>query len=269
MEFHIASATDTGCTKRENQDSYYTKQLSMEIGAVAFAVLCDGMGGLEHGNVASSTIVSAFREWGDTILPTFSREDLEDCTIRRQWSALVETQNFKLRAFGKANQCRLGSTVAALLLTSERYFILNIGDTRIYEITESIRQLTEDHTLIANEVRLGNIAPDQAANAPMQNILTRCVGVNRLAEPDFFFGETSPNAVYLLCSDGFRRRISEDEIQKSMKPRRHFDREAMNAEETRLVSLNRTRGERDDITVLSVSTEEDNEEETALLEHSP
>lgn len=255
MEFYISTSTDVGIKKKINQDNLFAEQLLTENGKIAVAVLCDGMGGLKHGEVASASIVSAFSEWVHYALPSLARHPLEDHIVREQWTDLITLQNQKIRLYGQQNDCAVGSTVTALLLTEHRYFILNIGDSRAYEISDAVRQLTLDHTVIANEIRLGNLTPKQAESSPMKNVLTKCVGVAESVYPDMFFGETARNAVYMLCSDGFRHHITAEEMREHLLLRASTDIVQMKQREEALIKLNKQRGETDNISVITIFTQ--------------
>lgn len=106
MDFYSAAATDAGTRRKENQDNLYVEQFVTEQGKIAFAVLCDGMGGMEHGEIASEMLVSAFYRWAQDALRGEPRLPLEEYTIRRQWLEAVKVQNEAIRArsislFGK------------------------------------------------------------------------------------------------------------------------------------------------------------------------
>lgn len=250
MDFYVSYVTDRGIKKDVNQDSLCAKRIVAPSGNMAFAVLCDGMGGLSHGEIASSMIVDAFFDWIYSSLPRLSCGDIDDGEIRREWCGIIDEQNQKIRAFGKESGFKLGSTVTAMLLTEKRYYILNIGDSRAYLITRSgIRRLTNDHTVVADEISLGNMTPEQGESSPLRSVLTKCVGIEENAEPDMFFGDIEPDGIYLLCSDGFRHCVTEEEMRQtflSCAP------EAAEDGERALIELNISRGETDNISVVTV-----------------
>lgn len=251
MEFYIMGATDRGIARPTNQDNMFAKRYRTAQGECVFAVLCDGMGGLQHGEIASTSIVSAFATWaGNRLLD--ARIPITDHEVRTEWTKIINLENQKLRAYGAENNCRLGSTVTTLLLTPDRYSILNIGDSRAYELCHVCCQLTVDHTLVANEIRLGNMTPEQAEASPMKSVLTRCVGVHHQVYPDLFFGDTKPGAVYMLCSDGFRHHATETELLKYLIPRSSNPAADLREGEAALIDLEKQRGERDNISVLAV-----------------
>lgn len=256
MNFHISAATDIGTKRKKNQDSLFVRKLMTKTGGMVFAALCDGMGGLSRGELASAALIVAFTDWMYQELPVLSQEPLEDYIIRNQWSALILSKNNRIRCYGKQNGGAIGSTATVLLLTEYRYYILNIGDSRVYEIGEPARQITEDHTVAASEVRRGLLTEEQADHSPDQNVLTRCVGVQEEVYPDFFFGDVRKDTVYLLCSDGFRHRTGMEEMKEYLWLPIRKDLSAMRHQEEYLIELNKQRGETDNISVITIYTEE-------------
>lgn len=254
MNFSISSTTDAGTKKKINQDRLFVQKFETRIGNIAFAVLCDGLGGYEFGEAASAELIRAFEGWMCESLSYLSERQAEDHFIREQWNRIIQMENDKIRSFGKQNGCKVGTTITALLLTEVRYFLLNIGDTRAYRIGESVEQLTEDHTMVARELKLGNITKEQAEHAPMRNVLTKCVGVEEHVYPDLFFGAVQKNLVYMLCSDGFRHCITEKELQEHLYMYRKKDPLGMKKQEEYLVALNKQRGETDNISVITIYT---------------
>ena len=134
MRFEIAADTDRGIVKETNQDSLLVKCFSTCKGDMAFAVLCDGMGGLSKGELASATVVRAFDRWSDEQLPELcksSNPDIDSLILERQWDEVIQQQNEKIKAYGKAHAVNMGTTVVALLVTQKAYYIINVGDCRM------------------------------------------------------------------------------------------------------------------------------------------
>ena len=105
MEFYISASTDIGTRRKVNQDSLSVRRLETCTGKMVLAVLCDGMGGLNFGELASGAIVSAFTDWMYRELSLLSRYPLEDHTIRKQWSDLIAAENSRIRAYGDRYHC--------------------------------------------------------------------------------------------------------------------------------------------------------------------
>lgn len=254
MDFIVSANTDIGIVKDTNQDGLSVKVINTPQGKVTFAILCDGMGGLAKGEVASTTLISAFNEWVFNELPVLCKADIEDSVIRNQWENIVVKQNNIIKAYGAQQGIRLGTTVVVMLLTQTRYYILNIGDSRAYEIFDTLHQLTEDQTFVAREIQLGRMTTEEAKVDPRRNVLLQCVGASDEIYPDMFFGETKKDAVYMLCSDGFRHEVTPDEIYEKFQPSVLTDAVAMNNNSKQLIELNKERAERDNISVVLIRT---------------
>lgn len=254
MNYIISASTDIGNTKQTNQDSYHARVLSAPQGKMVFAILCDGMGGLAKGEVASASLVNAFVKWSETVLPEHAKNGITDAAIRNDWINIATDFNDKIKVYGKKIGAAVGTTVTAMLITDTRYYIINVGDTRAYEIAEGVRVLTKDQTVVAREVEQGILTPEQAETDRRRSILLQCVGASDTVYPDMFFGDTKQNAVYMLCSDGFRHEITADEIYMYLNPAVMLDADGMKQNMDLLINLNKQRQERDNITVVSVRT---------------
>ena len=254
MNFIISAVTDIGNTKNTNQDSFNARVFNTNHGKVAFAVLCDGMGGLAKGEVASASLVNAFCKWAESRLPILCENEIADTDIRNDWVEIITQYNEKIKLFGKKSGVSLGTTVTAILITEQRYYIINVGDTRAYEIYTSITVLTKDQTVVAREIELGNLTIEEAETDLRRSVLLQCVGASDTVYPDMFFGATKNNAVYMLCSDGFRHEITENEIYQYLNPSVMLNADEMENNMSALVELNKQRQERDNITVVSIRT---------------
>lgn len=254
MNFIVQASTDRGNTKEKNQDSLSVKVVNTSIGKMVFAVLCDGMGGLEKGEVASATIVNAYNKWLINELPLLCNTGISDGDIRRAWVGIADEYNEKIKSYGKSHGVSLGTTLTAMLITSNRYYIINIGDTRAYEIDKEVIILTRDQTLVAREIDHGRLTKEEAAVDSRRNVLLQCIGASDHIYPDMFFGVTKKDTVYMLCSDGFRHEISQEEIYAYMQPSQMSDPNRMKANMDMLIQLNKDRLERDNISVIAVRT---------------
>lgn len=254
MNFIISANTDVGITKSTNQDSLTSMVINTPQGRMAFAVLCDGMGGLDKGEVASASVINAFRNWAINDLPHLCGQPLEDATIRSQWENIVTQQNQTIKTYGARQGVRLGTTVVAMLLTQTRYYILNVGDSRAYELANEIKQITNDQTFVAREIAMGHMTKEEAEQDSRRNVLLQCVGASDEVYPDMFFGEVQSNAIYMLCSDGFRHEITTEEIYEKLQPGVLFDDYTMQQHTISLIELNKQRQERDNISVALVRT---------------
>ena len=256
MNFIVSATTDIGLTKSTNQDSYNVRVFSTKQGKVVLAVLCDGMGGLAKGEVASASLVNAFCKWADNKLPILCESEITDSDIRADWVGIATEYNEKIKLYGKkcGLSSGLGTTVTALLLTENRYYIINVGDTRAYEITDSVAILTKDQTVVAREVELGNLTLEEAETDSRRSVLLQCIGASDDVYPDMFFGDTKLNATYMLCSDGFRHEITNEEIYNFLNPNVMVDADGMKHNMESLIELNKQRQERDNISVITIRT---------------
>jgi serine/threonine protein phosphatase PrpC len=254
MNFMVSATTDMGLRKETNQDSFNVRVYNTHQGKIAFAVLCDGMGGLAKGEVASAALVRAFCEWTDTQLPILLEQGLSDPAIRNAWTKICVEFNEKIKIYGKRCGVSMGTTVTAMLITGLRYYIVNVGDTRAYEISEGVKMMTKDQTLVAREVELGRLTPEQAKTDYRRSVLLQCIGASEAVYPEFFFGETKKNVVYMLCSDGFRHEITENEMHHFLNPNVMTDTDCMKLNMDVLIEINKQRQEKDNISVVTIRT---------------
>ncbi len=254
MNFLIEANTDVGLVKSTNQDSLDLKILHTPQGDIAFGILCDGMGGLASGEIASAAVIRAFDKWIHTGFFELCKKNIEDYMIREQWQSLVDHMNQSIKNYGSRSGVKMGTTVTAILLTEKRYYILNIGDSRIYEICEDAKQMTKDQTVVAREVALGNMTEEEARYDTRRNVLLQCVGASENVYPEFVFGETKKNAVYMLCSDGFRHEVSKEEFFQEFQPENMTNKTVMFQKITELIERNKQRGESDNITAALIRT---------------
>ena len=253
MRFYAAAETDIGVVKQQNEDSICFLLADTPAGQAALAVVCDGMGGLQHGEVASATVVTMFADWFENtfpkLLPNFRWE-----IVREQWDRLIRIADDRLREYGAQNRMRLGTTVSAILFFEHHYLIGHAGDSRIYEIDSSLVQLTEDQSLVAREVRRGTMTLDQAEHDPRRNVLLECVGASGGVHPMLITGTIRPNACYLLCSDGLHHELSLGELYAAVNPAASFSKAAMHDNLRGIIRLVIQRGEEDNISALLVRT---------------
>lgn len=224
MLFKAAGATNKGCVKETNQDSYLIQVANTNFGDVALVAVADGMGGLDKGELASATVVRALSEWFKKKLP-LSLETMGTSIdgfegfVQGQWNGLIQELNLSIMRYGLAYGAKLGTTVTAMLAVGGRYSIVHVGDSRVYKITnDTICQLTEDQTYIKREMDAGRITPEEALTHPDRNVLLQCIGASQEVVPSIVHGTLSKGANYLLCSDGFRHVLSDSEIQATFLP---------------------------------------------------
>ncbi len=254
MDFIVSADTDIGITKKTNQDSTSVKILNTNIGKMAFGILCDGMGGLAKGEVASATVIKEFDRW---ILEDFSLildASLTPDAIRTSWCNVIYRVNERIKTYGRTNGIHLGTTAVILLLTQTDYYLLNVGDSRAYEISSQIVQMTEDQSFVAREVAMGRMTLEQAKVDQRRSVLLQCIGASEKVYPDFYTGKVKNNAVYLLCSDGLVHKITSDEIYQKLNPVGMISREVMSKAAADLIETDKQRMESDNITAALIRT---------------
>lgn len=254
MQFMATADTDIGISKDTNQDSVLIKHAKADGKEVLLAVVCDGMGGLSKGELASATVIRAFAQWFDEELP-YELENVDLQVIGAKWSLLLKELNAQILEYSKENSIEgVGTTFSGILFIDDQYVIGHVGDTRIYHIGASLTQLTTDQTFVAREISRGTMTLEQAKTDKRRNLLLQCIGASKVVEPQIICGKTEKGA-YMLCSDGFRHEISEAEIYESLNPINLMNKDAMHNNAKYLIEQNKNREEKDNISVLLIKAE--------------
>lgn len=254
MRFIATVDTDIGVSKNTNQDSALIKHATVDGEEILLAVVCDGMGGLSKGELASATVIRAFAKWFDEELP-YELENVDLQIVGAKWSLLLKELNAQILEYSKQNGIEgVGTTFSGILFIGDRYVIGHVGDTRIYHIGASLTQLTTDQTFVAREISRGTMTLEQAKADKRRNLLLQCVGASKVVEPQIICGTTEKGA-YILCSDGFRHEITEAEIYESLNPINLMNKDAMHNNAKYLIEQNKSREEKDNITVLLIKAE--------------
>ncbi len=254
MRYIATADTDIGISKDTNQDSMLIKHASTDVGEVLLAVVCDGMGGLAKGELASATVIRAFSKWFDEELP-FELENADMQVIGAKWSLLLKELNVQILEFSNANRIDgVGTTFSGILFIGNQYVIGHVGDTRIYHISSSLSQLTTDQTFVAREISRGTMTLEQAKTDKRRNLLLQCIGASKVVEPQVVYGKAEKGA-YMLCSDGFRHEITEAEMYESLNPINLMNKDAMHNNAKYLIEQVKSRGEKDNISVLLIKAE--------------
>ncbi|WP_026572743.1 PP2C family protein-serine/threonine phosphatase [Bacillus sp. UNC438CL73TsuS30] len=250
MAILTAFHTDVGIKKKTNQDGLLLKTARTPKGQVGLFVVCDGMGGLAQGELASATVIRGMADWFDSEMPNIAQSEHLEEDIRRELEACIQQLNEKILGYGEAEKVTLGTTLTALLMVHDKYYIAHIGDSRVYQISRTLTQLTTDQTLVAREVARGNLTEEQAKSDPRRNVLLQCVGATKDIEIAFASGELKEKTVFMLCSDGFYHQISEAELAESFHPAKLMDEVRIKEKVIELVELVKARKEVDNISVV-------------------
>lgn len=252
MRYLSAAHTDVGISKKVNQDAFCLKIAKTPSANIAFAVLCDGMGGLKCGELASALVVNAFSKWFETEFPTMVKKGIDFNAIKARWNEIVLDQGQKILEYGQSQGISLGTTLTGLLLVNDKYIYVQVGDSRIYQLSQGIRQITKDQTLVSHEVEQHRLTEAEAMVDKRKNILLQCVGASKTIVPDIQMGTLAEGHVFVLCSDGFRHEISNEEIFGVLGPSVLTSEKIMKKCLVDLIELNKSRNERDNITAIAI-----------------
>ena len=237
------SITDVGQKRTVNQDFVFTSENPVGNLPNLF-VVADGMGGHKAGDFASSYAV-------EVLLSTI-RED-ENSNPVKIIRAAIENANTQLLREASDNEAMsgMGTTMVLVTIVGHYAYVANVGDSRLYLIDEDkISQITKDHSLVEEMVRMGEISRDDARNHPDKNIITRALGAGRDVDVDFFDIRLTPGDILLLCSDGLSNMVPDEDIRQVI-----MTSETLEETGRRLVSMANDNGGRDNIAVVLVEPE--------------
>lgn len=214
----LAGGTDPGCVRKNNEDNF---ALDPELGLL---IVADGMGGHNSGEIASDLAVTTIREFarkmlgGDkNMVPEGAREGL---SVRgRQLDYFVRAANTLIYEKGRASapDAGMGTTVVAALADCRSLTVAHVGDSRLYLWRKGrLEQLTEDHSLVGDQVRRGLIAPEEASKSNLQNVLTRALGAEAEVTVDVSDHPLLPGDVVLLVSDGVCKMLPDPAIARAV-----------------------------------------------------
>ena len=205
-DMRIYSATDVGQKRKMNQDYVFASEGPVGNLPNLFTV-ADGMGGHNAGDYASSHAVR--------ILVDEIREDADYNPVKVIRHA-IEAANTEIRnrAQEDENLRGMGTTMVVATIVDQYAYVANVGDSRLYVIQDGIRQVTRDHSLVQEMVRMGEISEAEARNHPDKNIITRALGAEKTVDVDFFDLKLEKGCTILMCSDGLSNMVEDEKIQE-------------------------------------------------------
>ncbi len=239
----VSAKTDVGMKRSTNQDSFSYGQL--ENGTVTWAVVCDGMGGMAAGNVASASAVEVIAGALEQNLSPKSSASF----VRNLLKTSIESANARVYDMASENEEMrgMGTTVVAVVIIKGIAYFAHAGDSRAYHCSgDQIFQITTDHSIVQTLVEKGQLTEDEAKNHPNKNIITRALGVASYIDIDFDEREVSKGDTVLLCTDGLTNCIDDDLIKLASS-----DKDFASLAE-RLTELANQNGGNDNITVVAV-----------------
>ncbi len=207
----ISESTDVGMKREFNEDSY--KAQLFNGGKFGFAVVCDGMGGMAAGNVASQTAVDTIAKAAENNLNfNASPNSLADMLNRFIQSANAVVYDM---AVADQNLKGMGTTVVTAVLKGDTVSFAHAGDSRAYLYSDGLlTQITTDHSVVQSMVESGHITEDEAKNHPNKNIITRAVGVHPDIEVDTGVLDIKKDDIILLCTDGLTNCVDHASMQE-------------------------------------------------------
>lgn len=246
----VAALSDKGPVRTKNQDACCVEVAQTPFGEVVMAVICDGVGGLELGELASATVVARFVKWFEEELPGLCGDGLvERSTVRFIWNAMLAELNELVQAHVVTKGGGVGTTFSGIFAHSGTFVAAHVGDTRIYQVGPfTFGKVTEDQTLLARELAAGRLTAEEAKTFPKRHVILQSVGTERSLKPAFYEGTYTARDVFVLCSDGAYRRPGSEGIRLLFQTAERSD--AALAERCKtLVEQDIVHGEKDNVTV--------------------
>ena len=234
--FIVDALSDVGCVRTNNEDAYgYDSDLGI-------FVICDGMGGMAAGEVASSNAVAA-------LVTTFAESAGTSLPISTRLQQAVHTANSTVWNMGQQPEHKgMGTTAVAAALEGQKLVIANVGDSRAYAFQNGLAtQITVDHSYINELIRNGTLTRENAHLADLhgyESVITRAIGVSETVEPDYYSIDLTPGTQILIATDGLTRYLNGDEIAAILQAT-PFEITCAN-----LIDLAKRRGGHDNITCL-------------------
>ncbi|MDX8404232.1 MAG: Stp1/IreP family PP2C-type Ser/Thr phosphatase [Mariprofundaceae bacterium] len=250
IEMH--AITDVGVKRNHNEDCV---SITPEVG---FAVLADGMGGHNAGEVASAMAIEFTSRYLQDRLPKIAEAQLDEDTgftsesiLTREGITLANNSIFE--ASQQKPECAgMGTTVVAAVFYADRLTAAHVGDSRMYRMRgDLLTHVTEDHSLIQEQVRRGLLTADDARNSAIKNLVTRALGVEPDVEPDIVEDIVQAGDIYLMCSDGLTDVVPDEAVRLTLAQNNSDLRKAA----AQLVQLANDAGGPDNISVILIKTQ--------------
>ncbi len=223
----------------QNEDSF------LDLPSMGLFVVADGVGGAQAGEVASQTAIEVLSEAFSNVQGSVDVEDLMEVAIQRANAAIYQMSREVTRLSSMA------TTIVALQLSQNVATIGHVGDSRLYRLDAkgNLFRETQDHSVVEEEVRAGRLTPEQAANHPSRNVISRAVGADDAVEVDMKTMMYEAGSTFLLCSDGITRHVSDPEIREVLTMCKTPQQAC-----TELKNLCYTRGAEDNLTAVVIKT---------------
>jgi len=239
---NLWGTTNCGKIRRQNEDVF--KILIDKGKNVSVLVVCDGMGGANAGNIASTLAADAFVHHMEKFIDNVGVQS--DVAMRMADAVLGANKVVYDKSAQNEEYAGMGTTLTAAISTPDGEVVVNIGDSRAYHVTTGgITQVTKDHSVVEDMVLRGDLTRAEARRHPNKNLITRALGTSSDEEPDVFFLNLNPGEHLLLCSDGLSNIVLDSEILFELQQGRSV-RESCE----RLVDMALSRGAPDNVTTV-------------------
>ena len=228
--------------RTDNQDAYFAGKITDDS---VFAVVCDGMGGANAGNVASELAVRHISEY---VIRSY-RDGMDMTDTEKTLKNAIVSANISLydKAVNNTELAGMGTTAVAAFVKDGTAVIAHVGDSRIYLVNGEIKQLTRDHSVVQSLIESGKITPEDAKVHPRKNVITRALGAEENVAVDSDCLNLSNGDTLLLCSDGLTNFLDDKDILTV------FQNNDISAVAERLVEEANKNGGGDNITVVTVT----------------
>ncbi|MDX5070229.1 Stp1/IreP family PP2C-type Ser/Thr phosphatase [Lactobacillus iners] len=207
--------TSVGKVRKTNQD--FVKTFKNRNGII-MGVVCDGIGGHQGGDVASNMAVNHLGH-------NFMMTDFCEAQVAQSWLSVqlkAENDNILRTATKFADLNGMGTTIVLAIIFADQALIAHLGDSRAYLYRDrQLTQLTEDHSLVNELLKMGQITEQEAKNHPQKNIITQTLGVSSTVDPEFSILEVHTLDIFLLCTDGLTNSLTDEQIQTILVPDGH------------------------------------------------
>lgn len=246
MRVRFAGETDVGMKRTHNEDYLYLPDEERLV------MVADGMGGHASGDLASrlavDTVVDFFRATAEE--PAVTWPFLLDRENRQHENRLItgiKLANLKIFEAAQRNPRfrGMGTTIVSCFFCEDLVLVAHVGDSRVYQMRNgTLRQVTEDHSLLNDYIKMKRISPEEVDRFPHKNVIVRALGMKETVAVDIIREQPQVGDVYLLCSDGLSGMVIDDEMRKILESEKDLDRSC-----EKLIELANGKGGVDNITV--------------------
>lgn len=234
------SITDTGRVRNSNQDCVFCEENAIGSFPNLF-IVADGMGGHKAGDTASRMCVE------EVVRQIRTTDRKTPVSVFEQATDTANSAIYQ-RAMKEEALAGMGTTMVGTTIKDDMAYIVNVGDSRLYQLRDGLQQITVDHSLVEEMVQSGEIQKEEMRTHPNKNIITRALGTDDTVRPDCFEIEVREGDVLLLCSDGLSNMLEDNQIERILKE----NAEDMKQAGERLVQQANDAGGKDNISVILI-----------------